>query len=36
MIGENEAEVVFEDIMAKNFPNLKNGINTQVHETATV
>lgn len=31
-IRENEAEIVFEDVMAKKFPNLKNDTNIQIHE----
>lgn len=30
--GENKAEMIFEDIMTKKFPNLKNDINTRIHE----
>lgn len=28
--GENEVEIIFEDTVAKKFPNLKNVINTQI------
>lgn len=32
MTEENEAEIIFEYIIPKSFPNLKNDINTQIHE----
>ena len=32
MTEENEAEIIFEDIIPKNIPNLKKDINAQIHE----
>lgn len=31
--GEKGAESLFEDVMTKNFPNLKKKTDTQIHET---